>query len=565
MDRSVRVFLAPLMAGLALACAPAPGGPPAPPGAPGAAPAPAPAPATKPAEQPQKGGIFQFAANNPPVSLLWYRRGSIFEYIPLGPVYQNLLRYKGQETPGVDWEIENTPVPWLAESWTQEGPTSFLFKLRQGVKWHDGEELTSDDVVFTYPWVLDPKNTFGNASRIRNIDTVTKVDKYTVRITTKTPFAEFLGQLAGLKIRVLPKHVFDKGVDYAKLEGVVGTGPYRLKSYDEKTKAILVRNDGYWEQGKPYVDEIRIFYGLDPSAIQAGLAARELDTFIFSDERQFEALSRIVPDLQSDVFPGPYSFGLYLQVDKPPFNDIRVRRAIHLAIDRHGMLKSLTGGKGLINPPGPIPGKKAGWGISQEELFKLPGFNPATRERDLAEAKRLLADAGYAQGLKVTVMRDAGQRTTALTNEPVVAMLKAVGIDAEAQGLESGIFQTRRRDREFDIQNDSGAARMLPDGALWERFHSTATLNKYGISDSKLDALIEAQSRELDVAKRKAILRQSQEHIMENVYFVPTIDLAFFVVWQPYVKDYVFNPGAQPHLVDASKLWLDLSKMPKRQ
>lgn len=564
MNRSVRLFLAPLMAGLAVGCAPAPGGPPAP-AAPAVAPAPAPAPVTKPAEQPQKGGILQFASNNPPISLNWYKRGSIFEYITLGPVFQNILSTKGWDTPGFEWEIDNQAAPWLAESWTQEGPTSFLFKLRQGVKWHDGEEFTADDVVFTYNWVREPQNAFPNSSRIRQMDRVEKLDKHSVRITTKVAFAEFLEQLAGLEMRVFPKHLFDKGIDFAKLEGVVGTGPFKLKSYDEKTKAVLVRNDDYWEKGRPYVDEVRIFYGLDASAVQAGLAARELDVFNFSDERQFEALRRSIPDLQFATNPGPYSFGLFLQMDKPPLNDLRVRRAIHLAIDRHGMLKSLTGGKGIINPPPPIPGKKVGWGMSQEELFKLPGFNPATREQDLAEARRLLGEAGYASGLKLGLMADAGQRTTALTTEPIAGMLKAVGMDTELQSLESGIFQTRRKDREFDLQNDSRAATMLPDAPLWERFHSTGVLNKYGINDARLDSFIDAQSRELDVAKRKAILRHIQDHIMQNVYFVPTIDLAFFEVWQSYVKGYVFNIGAQPHLLDAGQMWLDQATMPKRQ
>jgi len=561
MDSMFRSTCISLVAILALACGPSPGGAPAPPAS---APA-APAPGAGPVTQAQRGGIFQFAANSRPVSLLWYQGGTIQQYMTLGPIFQNILATKGWDTPGFDWEIQNEPAPSLAESWTQEGPTSYLFKLRQGVRWHDGEEFTADDVVFTYTWVLDPHNSFANSSRIRTIDTVSQLDRHTVRITTKTPFSEFLQQLAGLEIRVLPKHVFVRGGDFTKLEGVVGTGPFELKTFDDKTKAVLVRNDDYWENGRPYVDEIRIFYGLDASAVQAGLAARELDVFNFSDERQFEALRRSIPDLRFATNPGSYGYGLFMQVDKPPFNDLRVRQAIHLAIDRHGMLKGLTGGKGIINPPPPIPGKKTGWGISQEELFKMPGFDPSARERDVAEAKRLLAEAGYASGLKVGLMTDSGQRTTSLTTEPIASMLKAIGLDAEIQSLETGIFQTRRKDREFDLQNSIGAARMLPDGALWERFHSTSVLNQYGIKDATLDSLIEAQSREQDVAKRKAILRQIQNHIMQNVYFVPTIDLAFFMVWQPYVEGYVYNMGAQPHLLDAGKLWLDQAKMPKRR
>ena len=165
----------------------------------------------------------------------------------------------------------------------------------------------------------------------------------------------------------------------------VGTGPFRLTTWDPRGNATLVKNESYWISGRPYLDKVVLFYNFEASGAIAAFAAGKNDVVKVTDKAQFESVKAANPDAWGEPFAQNISDHLIMKIDRPPFGDVRVRRALHLALDRQEMLNTLSFGEGTMNPPG-MNGARKGWSITQEELAKLPGYRQP-RDQDLAEAK----------------------------------------------------------------------------------------------------------------------------------------------------------------------------------
>ncbi len=505
---------------------------------------------------PQRGGTLQFAASRPPAHLYYWTAQGIDASITLGPIYDPIIEYEFH--PGEDWQIDHKLAPGLAQSWTIVDNKTYDFELRQGVHWHDGEELTADDIVFSYQTIVNPAKPTLAAGVLKDLDTVKALDRYHVRVTSKVPSAEFLALLASssAQMKILPKHIADKGLNFE--DTAVGTGPFKLQSYDRLTKTVLVRNDDYWREG-PYVDKVVIAYGLDQAGRLAAFATRNNDLLTVGDQAQFETVKAAVPDVLSQVFPGNYNYGMYFNLREGPFSDIRVRKAMHLATDRTAMIDTLSFGQGLINPPA-VAGAKKGWALSEDELKQLPGFRQP-KDQDIAEAKRLLAEAGYPNGFKTSLTKNNGIITVGPVSEMLAGQMKAIGIDMTVKGEEPAVWAKSVSDGTYEVLmlNIGG---MLPDRTMYTYLHSKGGLNSAPVKDPQLDKLIEAQSQELNVENRKQILRDLQTYLLGQYYHIPTIDLGFYIAWQPYVKHYVGNPGAQPYLVEPHSVWLDQKMLP---
>jgi peptide/nickel transport system substrate-binding protein len=245
-----------------------------------------------------------------------------------------------------------------------------------------------------------------------------------------------------------------------------------------------------------------------------------------------------------------------MKLDKPPFNDIRVRKAVHLAIDRDGLVKTVTFGAGAINPPGGLA--LSSGAIPLEELRKLPGWRQP-KDEDIAEAKRLLAEAGYPNGFKTTIIT-ARDRTTAVpVLEATAPMLKAIGIDAEVGLLERAVFLTRQRDGDYDAQMDLIHSDP-PTERLLTYYHSKGNLNKAPINDPELDKLIDAIDSELDPKKADEILLRIQRMVLDKHYTIPTVELPSFAFWQAWLNNYNLSFSAQPYIPQWDNLWMDPEK-----
>ncbi len=380
------LFLLPLAFFLAAACAPAGAPVPAAPAtAPGFLPQP-PAAAPSPGESASPGGILIYA-QQAAMQTLHPWKGDITIARSLSGVYEPLLRLDHRE--GLHYRRDNEIKPGLAERWENLDPTTFVFHLRKNVKWHDGQPMTADDVVYSLQsWTDAEKAPEPRRSAGGLIKSAEKVDASTVKVTIKWPSINFLQFLSYTQrnVYIAPKHV----EDHAK--AVVGTGPFKVVKADINNVVIVERNPDFYLPGRPYLDGGKVFQNMERGAQQAAFVARGLDLINVGDQAQHDALKKLVSaDSRSTSYLQNRGVSLYMKLDRPPFGDIRVRRAMHLAIDRQGLVKTVTFGAGAINPPGGLA--LHGFSIPLEEMKTLPGWRQP-KDEDLAEARRLLTEAG---------------------------------------------------------------------------------------------------------------------------------------------------------------------------
>ncbi len=541
-----------LAVGLA-ACAPA-GSP-----TPAAAPAPPGAAAgqTAPAAfiGPRDGGILRDTPWSPPTSFDYCKHADAFGVVAWVPIYEGLLSYNYKE--GEDFRQDRPLVPFLAESWQQVDETTYTFSLRPNVKWHDGQPLTVDDVIFSLNYLRDPENACFKRGLLQGVKSIDKVDATKVRITTDMPFAPFLENMAEREAVIYPKHIFDAGKLFKAADGQIGSGPMKLKSFDRNSRIVYTANKDYW-RGKPHVDGLIGTYGTDRQLRFAAFVGKETDILTMSDSKEFGAAMAAVPDAKGEGFPTTHGYAMYIRQDKTPLDDVRVRRAIHLALDRQTMEATLAQGSGRINPPG-VSAVNA-WAMPQDELLKLPGYRQP-KDQDLAEARRLLREAGHPDGFTSSIQAVA-QWTNPRIAEVAAQQLQKVGIDLKLDFIDQGVYFSNQRQGKFDIGLNGMSADTI-DGSLYQYYYSKAGPNPGAIADPDLDRMIEAQRAALQKETRYRILRQIQQYLMDKMYVVPTVELGFQWAWHPYLHQIVNSRSTGVMLFRAGDLWLD-ERAPQR-
>ena len=545
-------------AGLTLAaCAPAPPEVPAAPVAPAAPAAPAqPATAPPPAEpQPQRGGVFYLGATrNVPHLYMWQNTSSDVT-ASLHMAYDTLVDLDYQNFG--DWRTHFRVIPALAEKWELKNPTTYLFQMRRAVRWHDGTPFTAKDVAWAYEYLRDPANDLSGRRGLADMSQVSAPDDFTLQITTNTPQVTFLVNLTDDLAGIMSRQAHERGDNLRQT--VMGTGPFKLESYDRQKGFVYVRNDDYWNKPRPYLDKLRIFSGLDRAAQTAAFFAKQNDIMKVTDKPQLEPIVRSAPDAKSATFLRDIEAPLTMKLDRPPFNDVRVRQAVHLAVDRQAMISTLTHGTGLANPPG-MNGGRTGWVVPQEELKTLPGWRQP-KDADRAEAKRLLAEAGYGSGLSFEAMVDKVHGEASGLSEVVSAQLREVGINMKINIVETGVYEKRRADGDFEAWLGS-IARFAPEKEWNEFLRSGGRLNQFPINDPELDRLILGQNTEFDEGRRKQMWIDIQRLLLKNLYVIPLITNTNYLIWQPWLGGWVDNFAGQPSNLDWSQAWLDVAKVP---
>ncbi len=536
---------------IAVACAPTPASPapaaPAP-GAPAAPAAPV-APAAAPA--PQRGGILAYASTTKVNSLHPFKLRGAVERRAGGPVYDSLLAFKYENG---SYEVNFDVEPWLAERWEQPNPTTYVFYLRKGVKFHDGQPLSASDVVFTHEFIRDKANDFPIASLLASVQRTEKVDDFTVRITAKEPTPFLLQRLADQSMFILPKHVVERGDDLAKV--AMGTGPFKVKSFDADSKSEYVRNPDFWQAGKPYLDGLIVHWTLDESTRLAAFIAREIELWAAPDKKQTDTVVQTVRDVQVQRVTPVYGDALVMPLDRPPFNDVRVRRALHLALDREALIKTAGQGEGIINPPG-MPGHKEGYAIPPAELMKLPGYRQP-KDQDLAEAKRLLAEAGFPDGLKTTLLYDRRRSTESRLAEPLAGAVRRGGFDIELGGRDRPEYVKALRERSYQIALDF-TADMEINSRQYPYLHSKGSQNTMGLADPKLDAILDGLEVAMEKSAQKRLALELQQYLLETLYHIPTIEMPAYQVQQPWVRGFLSDQAVSAFFERPSTTttWID--------
>ena len=456
--------------------------------------------------------------------------------------YNSLLGFKAG--PGIDYN-ELTLRPELAERWeVSSDARRFTFYLRKGVKFADlppvnGRELTSGDVKWSIEyvsrtgWAQEKKLRSSNiAWMYEGLDRVETTDATTVVVRFTEPFAPFLSYAASDFNAVLAREVYEQ--DGHLSDRMVGTGPFQLDAgaSQKGTRWVFKRHPRYWEQERPYLDELRMLVLTNDAAMMAAFQARQLDVLTGRiTTQQAEDLKKALADVPGMEFLAPAPLVLFMNQGKPPLSDFKLRKAVALAVDPDEFVKVVFGGKGGWAMPGAFHEH-----FSQEEIRQI-------QRRDLEEAKRLVREAGFPNGIELEFMYNPGQNAAYQTSmELLQAQLRKVGINLALKVAESNSVSGQRR-RSGDYQLNSLFSSNDEVDAFLTRFLPGSKTNYIFQNDPKLTELILAQRREGDVAKRRELVRQAARYIYDNAYALTLVRGVDYEFWQPALKAYAPNYG----------------------
>jgi peptide/nickel transport system substrate-binding protein len=471
------------------------------------------------AQSPKKGGTLVVGMGQDLPGLDPHPSTSTITYQVLSLVYQGL----------VDFDRDLKIKPILAESWTTSADgRTWTFKLRKNVKFHNGRALAATDVKFSIDRILDPKTAARGKGSISIIESVQVVDPQTVRIHLARPSGAFLSRIAGTYQAILPPEAV-QGPEFK----AIGTGPFQHTEWKTNERVELKRFDGYWETGLPYLDAITLKPVPDGTVRLTALKTGDAG---FVQLIPLESLAELQAAPSKDyvvrnVKGGGGFSAIILNSKKPPFNDVRVRRAIAMAVDKKEVALGVW--RGFAQPINE-------WMPPGTPFF----FNVPDRKVDVEGAKKLLADAGLKPGTKLT--HTVGQTANLLPAAQVFqAQLTRIGIDLQQEVLDWPAYIKRQRALDFTSTNTNFFPKVDPDDAYYRYFHSKGGANELsgGYSNPAADKLLEEGETTVDAGKRAEIYKRLAELIAEEAPIVTTGLGDAAVGWRTPVK------GFEPHII----------------
>jgi peptide/nickel transport system substrate-binding protein len=508
------------------------------------------------AGQPRRGGTLRVRGWDPPHFDPHSTINNFTNYVA-SFFYSRLVRHKvGPDVQPGTFSVE----PDLAERWETPDNTTYVFHLRQGVKWHNkppvnGRELVAEDVKFTYDRFLSEK---GNANRflLEPVERIEVVDRYTVKFLLKEPYVWLVDALAyPWTTWVVAPEVVQQYGDLKRVETAIGTGPFMLESYEPNVKIVFRRHPEYFRQGQPYVDAVEWFIIPDESTGLAMYRTGKIDcgpqlTWAVR-QQDLDALKQSHPHLVYRDMVSIVPQAVAMRADMAPFSDVRVRRAVSHAIDRQGLIEAVWG-RGI--PTAALAPGVLGWSLSVDQL------GPAAKyyQYDPKEARRLLAEAGYPKGFKTQLSVSNGFGRDIIDDAQLVQRyLKDVGIEAELKIQEHGAYMSSTMQGKFEglVRTPFGIA-WQPDASLYRAYAVDSSWNIAHVNDPKLTAMLKEERRTQDLEARRQLIFDIQRYAAEQQYIVYTTSNIVTASWAPYVKNYspniTFDYGSR-----AATLWLE--------
>ncbi|HUG38439.1 MAG TPA: ABC transporter substrate-binding protein [Candidatus Limnocylindrales bacterium] len=428
----------------------------------------------------------------------------------------------------------------LAESW-QASPDHrvWTFKLRQGVKWHNvaplnGREFVAADVKYCFEQYAKEGVQSFNFKEIEGIETP---DKYTVRLHLTGPNTLLAQNLAEPVAVIFSREVLEEDGDLKKR--AIGTGPFTLKEHTRKVRLVLARNPDYFDKGKPFIDEYIILSTPDDATRKAALRSGQTDFIWVASPSEVETLRKSNPNLVVQAYHNTLApFGLALASDKPPYNDVRVRRAISMAIDRQKQVDTVYEGHGM-----------PGWGVPyiyyQDKAPTLAQLGPWWQYKP-AEAKKLLAEAGHGNGFSATLFYYEYFPQMSSQVQLVQQDLKRnLNIDVKITKLDYTGYYGRYVEGKWDGMSwgfQSGHAVGL-DERTYQYMHSKSTKNFFRVNDPVIDELT-TKLRQTPVGpEQRAMTKKIVDREFDQAHRL----------WMPYDNGFLVF---QPHVRNASALAL---------
>ncbi|MFQ5852301.1 MAG: ABC transporter substrate-binding protein [Candidatus Binatia bacterium] len=476
-------------------------------------------PRLRAAEKPRYGGTLNFAVPKDPPSFDGHRENTFALIHPVAPHYSLLLKFDQNAYPKI--------VGDLAESWTisKDGLT-YTFKIRKGVRFHDGSLLTARDIKATYDKIIFPPKGVVSARKgsYLMVKSVEAPDDQTVVFRLKWPAPSLLANLASPWNFVYKADILEKDPNWYK-KNIMGTGPFKFKEYVPGSHWIGVKNKDYFMKGRPYLDGYRAIFIKSTSArVDAIRGGRALIEFRGFSPAGRDKIVKTLGD-KAKVQEGPWLCYLSVAInnEKPPFNDVRVRKALTLALDRWEGSKALSK-IAIVKPVGALMRPGSEFAMSEKELTKLAGFGKDIKAAR-KEARRLLKEAG-AEGLKFTFKNRDLPMPYGHLGIWLIDQWRAIGVNVEQKVLERGPFFSDRKKGNFDTIMDWECGFMdEPDLQLFKFLSKGKSGANYSrFTDPVLDDLYEKQSRAKSLEERLKLIRAFEKRVLdEKVYTFPTL------------------------------------------
>lgn len=502
------------------------------------------------AETPKRGGILNFAVTAEPPNYDCHASQTFALLHPVSPHYSYLVTF--------DAAKGNAVAGDLAKSWTvsPDGLT-YTFKLHEGITFHDGSPLTSADILATFERIRNPPTGVVSLRRqlYVNVVEITAPDPLTIVFRLKEPTASFLINLAS---------PFNCIYSAAKLKedprfpenNILGSGAYQFVEYVRGSHWVAKRYDGYFRKGLPYIDGYKAFF-VKSNAVVPGLIGGQFDAEFRG--RTPSELKQLV-DAGKDrwtILEGPWSTIniVIFNTEKKPFDDIRVRQALSLAIDRwHGAeaLSKIT----IVKPVGGYLRPGYEYALPKEEIEKFPGYWH-DMEKSRAEARRLLKEAG-AENLTIKLHnRNLAEPYTPL-GVFLIDQWRRIGVNVEHSQVETKVYFDSMVEGKFDVASYP-ATEPVDDPSAQYAYYLTNDKSKISYSrhtDKKVDELWDAQSREMDPAKRKVIIQELERYLLDKAYVLSLNWWQRIIVLNKKVKGWHMSSShfSGQSLVD---VWLD--------
>lgn len=447
-------------------------------------------------ETPLQGGILviNLTAAPPNFDPLSNTSGTVLTCI--APCYSGLVRFDPLDP--------NAIIPDAAKEWSvSEDGMTYTFTLFDNILFHDGEPLTSADVVFSLDRVRMPPESVASSRQaaLDVVDSIEAPDPLTVVIRLKRPAPAFLNTLASGWMVILAKHFIESGGDPAAT--AMGSGPFRFKEYIEGVSVELERNPDYFVEGRPYLDGIKAFIIPDQGATWNYLQSGQLhiwQSIQGSEAGQYQSDDNI----EIVETPSTSMIGVTYNTTVAPFDNPVLRQAASLAIDRAAAVEILQRGQGVFGGP-VVPGP---FSLDAATLEAIPGYG-TDAAANLEEAKRLMAEAGFADGLQIRLL----VRRIALF-EPVGVFLKdqwsKIGIDVVLDVQENAAFFESQANRDFQALVAGGSANTADPDDVGAWYLCNSSQNLSGLCNEEADALFAQMSSETDPARRKELADQWQ-------------------------------------------------------
>jgi peptide/nickel transport system substrate-binding protein len=513
--------------------------------------------AATPAAAQKNGGTLKLYHNDNPPSTSLHEESTIASVMPFASVFNNLVVFD----PARVHESLETVIPDLAESWSWDSTnTKLSFKLRAGVKWHDGQPFTAKDVQCTWRMLIgkgDTQDFHRNPRKVwySKLQDVTINGDYEATFELSEPQPSLPVLLASAFSPVYPCHV-PQAVMRTR---PIGTGPFKLVDFKRGESIRLVRNPDYWKKDRPYLDEIT-FRVIDSRATRM-LAFSTGDFDITFPSEVTVTLMRDVkarsPDAICEITNSGTQINLMVNRVNPPFDNPDIRKAMSLAIDRKPFNTILMEGQGLLG--GAMLPKPVGeWGMPPDLVSQLTGYGPDS-ENNIAQAQAIMQKLGYSDAKQLAIKIQT--RNLPTYRDPAVILidqLKKIYVTGELDILDTPRWYARLAKKDYTIGlNVTGVSVDDPDGNIVENYSCKSERNYPQYCNADVDKLLAAQSRELDREKRTKIVWEIERLLIDDAARPSILFGALGNCWQPYVKNFHPHDNSQYNNLRFEDVWLD--------